>query len=121
MPDVPYCGATVCVLDGVLLAIGGSEGQIGSRKVNGIHAFHAIDRKWRHIGDLPFECSNVETLPLSGGSLLVVDGDSKGVLKVTAEGRYYCVLVNCTHVVLHLQVWRDCFPMKGNVYIYWSS
>ena len=74
----------MCVVDGVLLAIGGEN---GSKETSAIHAFHHVDQKWQHVGDLPFECSYVDTLLLSGGRLLVVDGyNSKEVLKITVEG-----------------------------------
>ena len=75
------------MVDGVLLAIGGKEGlDSGSKKTSAIHAFHHVDQKWKHVGDLPFECSWVNTLLLSGGRLLVVDGYSQQVLKITVEG-----------------------------------
>ena len=75
------------MVDGVLLAIGGQEDSTyGSQKPSAIHAFHHVDQKWQHVGDLPFKCSWVDTLLLSGGRLLVVDGDSQQVLKITVEG-----------------------------------
>ena len=75
------------MVDGVLLSIGGAEIAHGSsQKTSAIHAFHHVDQKWQHVGDLPFKCSWVDTLPLSGGRLLVVDGDSQQVLKITVEG-----------------------------------
>ena len=89
LPDVPYYCSAVCVVDGVLLAIGGREDQVGSTKTSAIYALHPVDQKWQHVGDMPFECSFVDTLLLSGGRLLVVDGDSKRVLRVTVEGMSY--------------------------------
>ena len=74
------------MVDGVLLAIGGAEDSNGSKMTSAIHAFHHVDQKWQHVGDLPFKCSFVDTLLLSGGRLLVVDGDSQQVLKITVEG-----------------------------------
>ena len=76
------------MVDGVLLAIGGAEeDRRDSKKTSAIHAFHHVDQKWQHVGDLPFKCSLVDTLHLSGGRLLVVDGtSSKQVLKITVEG-----------------------------------
>ena len=75
------------MVDGVLLAIGGAESTYdSSEKTSAIHAFHHVDQKWQHVGDLPFKCSFVDTLLLSGGRLLVVDGISKQVLKITVEG-----------------------------------
>ena len=72
----------------MLLAIGGTEdGDVLSKKMtSAIHAFHHVDQKWQHVGDLPFKCSWVDTLLLPGGRLLVVDGDSQQVLKITVEG-----------------------------------
>ena len=84
LPDVPYSGSAVCVVDGVLLAIGGSD---GPKDTTAIYALHPVDQKWQHIGDMPFECSYVDTLLLSGGRLLVVDGVSQRVLRVTVEGK----------------------------------
>ena len=76
------------MVDGVLLAIGGAEDSdvLSKKKTSAIHAFHHVDQKWQHVGDLPFKCSWVDTLLLSGGRLLVVDGDSQQVLKITVEG-----------------------------------
>ena len=78
------------MVDGVLLAIGGADGDNwGSMKTSAIYALHPVDQKWQHVGDMPFECSYVDTLLLSGGRLLVVDGDSQRVLRVTVEGKPY--------------------------------
>ena len=87
LPDVPYYCSAVCVVDGVLLAIGGTEDMRGSKKTSAIYALNPVDQKWQHVGDMPFECSYVDTLLLSGGRLLVVDGDSQRVLMVTVEGK----------------------------------
>ena len=84
LPDVPYKGSAVCVVDGVLLAIGGSD---GSKETSAIYALHHVDQKWQHVGDMPFECSDLETLLLSDGRMLVVDGISQSVLRVTVEGK----------------------------------
>ena len=76
------------MVEGVLLAIGGSEEDswFSSEKTSAIYAFHHVDQKWQHVGDMPFKCSYVDSLLLSGGGLLVVDGDSRQVLKITVEG-----------------------------------
>ena len=86
LPDVPYCSSSVCIVDGVLLALGGAEGQSGSRKFNTIYGFHPIQKVWQHVGDMPFECSFVDSLLMTDNSLLVADGDSQKVLKITVEG-----------------------------------
>ena len=78
----------MCVVDGVLLAIGGHD-QDGS-KTSPIYGLHLDEKKWRHVGDLPFACSMVDTLLLSGGGLLMVDGDTQQVLKITVQGKYCC-------------------------------
>ena len=66
------------MVDGVLLAIGGhKEDSVFSKKTSAIYALHPVDQKWQHVGDMPFECSYVDTLLLSGGRLLVVDGDKQ--------------------------------------------
>ena len=76
------------MVDGVLFAIGGQEDIYGSKKTSAIYALHPVDQKWQHVGDMPFECSYVNTLLLSGGRLLVVDGvSSQRVLRVTVEGK----------------------------------
>ena len=79
----------MCVVDGVLLAIGG-EDQDGSMKTSSIYGLHLEEKKWKHIGDLPFACSWVDTLLLSGGGLLMVDGNAQHVLKITVQGKYCC-------------------------------
>ena len=76
------------VVDGVLLAIGGAD-QDGS-KTSSIYGLHLKEKKWRHIGHTPFACSWVDTLLLSGGGLLMVDGGTQQVLKITVQGKYCC-------------------------------
>ncbi|KAL5499450.1 hypothetical protein EMCRGX_G010869 [Ephydatia muelleri] len=87
VPDVPTKLSSVCVVDGVLLAIGGHD-QDGS-KTSSIYGLHLDEKKWRHIGDMPLACSMVNTLLLSGG-LLMVDGYTEQVLKITVQGKYCC-------------------------------
>ena len=77
----------MCVVDGVLLAIGGED---QSEKTSSIYGLDPDEKKWRHVGDLPFACSRVDTLLLSGGGLLMVDGDTQQVLKITLQGKYIC-------------------------------
>ena len=79
------------MVDGVLLAIGGQEeNSYGSKDTSAIYALHPVDQKWQHVGDMPFECYYVDTVLLSGGRLLVVDGNSnQRVLRVTVEGKPY--------------------------------
>ncbi|KAL5499456.1 hypothetical protein EMCRGX_G010879 [Ephydatia muelleri] len=88
VPDVPTKRSSVCVVDGVLLAIGGHD-QDGS-KTSSIYGLHLDEKKWRHVGDLPFACSMVDTLLLSGGGLLMVDAVTQQVLKITVQGKYCC-------------------------------
>ena len=77
------------MVDGVLLAIGGREvDSSGSKETSAIYALHPVDQKWQHVGDMPFTCCYVDTLLLSGGRLLVVDGySSQRALWVTVEGK----------------------------------
>ena len=125
LPDVPYNYSSVCVGDGVLLAIGGAdqeyrsryghfcsvlsllydvilvsstdnvlfaiggEDQYGSKQTSSIYGLHVVEKKWRHVGDLPFACSRVDML-LSGGGLLMVDGNTHQVLKITVQGKDFC-------------------------------
>eukprot|EP00731_Ephydatia_muelleri_P004057 Em0002g233a len=86
LPDVPYSFSSVCVGDGVLLAIGGAEDLSGSKKTSSIYGLHGDDKKWKHLGDMPFACSQVDTLLLSDGGLLMVDGDTQQVLRITVQG-----------------------------------
>ena len=75
------------MIDGVLLAIGGAESVgDGSKKTSAIYAFDHNDQKWQHVGDMPFKCSLADILLLSGGRLLMVNGNSKQVLRFTVEG-----------------------------------
>ena len=55
-------------------------------KTSSIYAFEPALNTWRHVGDLPFEASNVDALCLSGGDLLVVDGDSGCVVRSKRKG-----------------------------------
>ena len=88
LPDVPYYLSSVCVGDGVLLAIGGAEDLSGSKKTSSIYGLHGDDKKWKHVGDMPFACSRVDTLLLSDGGLLVVYGSTQQVLRITVQGKY---------------------------------
>ena len=74
--------------DGVLLAIGGAEDLWGSKKTSSIYGLHGDDKKWKHVGDMPFACYQVDTLLLSDGGLLVVDGATRQVLRITVQGEY---------------------------------
>ena len=73
--------------DGVLLAIGGAEDQRGSKETSSIYGLHGDDKKWKHVGDMPFACS-MDTLLLSDGGLLVVAGLTRQVLRITVQGKY---------------------------------
>ena len=92
----------MCVVDGVLLAIGGAD-QDGSMKTSSIYGLHLDEKKWRHVGNLPFACSRVDTLLLSGGGLLMVDGYAQQVLKITVQGKYFC-----TGIELIILIFRSC-------------
>ena len=73
--------------EGVLLVIGGAEDNYGYQTTPAVYGCKHYDKKWKHIGDIPFECSFVDTL--SGGGLLMVDGSStQQVLKITVKGKY---------------------------------
>ena len=78
----------MCVVDGVLLAIGGEDQD--ESKTSSIYGLHLNEKKLRHVGDLPFACSRVDTLLLSGGGLLMVDGHTQQVLMITVQGKYCC-------------------------------
>ena len=72
--------------DGLLLAIGGAEDLSGSKKTSSIYGLH--DKKWKLVGDMPFACSEVVTLLLSDGDLLMVDDETEQVLRITVQGKY---------------------------------
>ena len=75
----------------MLLAIGGAEDRVGTKTTSTIYGLHRDDKKWKHMGDMPFACSLVDTLLISDGGLLVVDGGSTlQVLKITVQGTYCC-------------------------------
>ena len=84
----------------MLLAIGGQEHR---SKTSAIYAFHQDDKVWKYIGDLPFACSRVDTLLLSGGGLLMVDGNTQQVLKITVKGKY-----SCTGIEFNQTIFRSC-------------
>ena len=65
---------------------GGSDDKDEPNKTSSIYAFEPALNTWRHVGDLPFEASNVDALCLSGGDLLVVDGDSGRVVRSKRKG-----------------------------------
>ena len=75
------------MVDGVLLAVGGAQDQLGSKNTSSIYGFHRDD-KWKHVGDMPFACSQVDILWLSDEGLLVVDCDTEQVLMITVQGKY---------------------------------
>eukprot|EP00731_Ephydatia_muelleri_P004120 Em0002g296a len=56
------------------------------QKTSSIYGLHGGDKKWKHVGDMPFACSLVDTLLLSDGGLLVVDGHTRQVLRITVQG-----------------------------------
>ena len=88
LPDVPNYRSSVCILDGIILSIGGKEEQSGPIKATkAIYAFHPFERTWKHVADMPFECHYVNTLMFSQHELLVIDGSSKKVAVVKAEGK----------------------------------
>lgn len=70
----------------MLLAIGGNEDMSRqSTSTSAIYKFHCIDQTWKHAGEMSHKCSDVDTLLLSGGGLLVVDGHRQQVLKIEIE------------------------------------
>ena len=74
--------------EGVLLAIGGVQGRFVSKETSSIYGLHGDDKKWKHVEDMPFACSLVDTLLLSDGGLLVVDGcNSRQVLRIIGKSK----------------------------------
>ena len=107
LPDLPYIGSSARVVGGVLFAIGGSD---GSKRISAIFALHPVNQKWQHVAEMPFECSYVDTVLLSGGRLLVVDGDTQKVTVLDVEGKVILTLkVNLPDHFL--KVWFHFFPL----------
>lgn len=107
LPDLPYIGSSARVVGGVLFAIGGSD---GSKRISAIFALHPVNQKWQHVAEMPFECSYVDTVLLSGGRLLVVDGDTQKVTVLDVEGRVILTLkVNLPDHFL--KVWFHFSPL----------
>ena len=77
------------MVNGVLLAIGGASDAFRTNETSAIYAFHPVDKKWQHVGDMTFGCCYADTLLLSDGRLLVVDGLNQRFLRVhvTVEGK----------------------------------
>ena len=69
----------------MLLAIGGTQDLEGEEKSSAIYAYDHEDQKWHHVGDMPFKCCFGDTLFQSGQRLLMVDGDSQKMLKITVD------------------------------------
>ena len=84
LPDAPYKLSSACVVESVLLAIGGEE--LNGQKVSSIFAFNPLHATWQHVADMPFACSKADTLLLSNGDLLIADGHSQRVLRGKMEG-----------------------------------
>lgn len=83
LPDIPGIFSTICVINGVLLAIGGTEDRGGLMKTSAIYAFH---QNWHQVGKMPIKCSLVDVIALSNEKLLIVDGDSAQVYEMILEG-----------------------------------
>ena len=83
----------------MLLAIGGQDQR--GYKTSAIYGFHRdADQKWRHVGDMPLACYNVDALLLSGGGLMVVDGGiTRQVLNITVEGKYCCTVIELIELI----------------------
>ena len=77
LPDVPYSNSAACVVDGVLLAIGGLD---DLHETSAIYALHPVDQKWQHVGDMPFECSYLDNSGSDSRNLI-------GQLQVSKRGR----------------------------------
>ena len=86
LPDIPGIFSTICVINDVLLAIGGTEDLDGLIKTSAIYAFHHNDQNWHQIGRMPIKCSLADAIALSKEKLLIVDGDSAQVYEMILEG-----------------------------------
>ena len=75
---MPLYNSSICVADGVLLAI------VKSKDKTSILAF-STDQKWEHVEDIHVLFPTVGASLLSDQKLLVVDWYSGQVLKVTVK------------------------------------
>ena len=81
----------------MLLAIGGQDNNpSSSKKTSSIHALSLSLRAWLHVGDVPFECSLVDSVVLpGGGGLGVIDGAGRQMVQGSVKGEcvhgYMCV------------------------------
>ena len=95
---------------GVLLAIGGQDLSSASKKITSIYALYPIFQTWKYVGDMPFECSLVDSLVYQG-DLVVVDGKSGRVVigKVNGEcpyGNMCARALKCLSVCLNVCFWQ---------------
>lgn len=107
----------MCVVDGVLLALGGSndsESKLNNAGTSAIYAFDPTDQKWQRVGEMPFECSSVNTLLLSEERLLVIDGRSLRVLVVTVKGMPSWYYALCTIITIPSLGLATVFPNASN-------
>ena len=77
------------MVNGVLLAIGGQDQSPASKKTSAIYAFSQRLHTWLYVGDLPFECSLVDSL-VYGDDLVVVDGGSGRAVQGKVNGECPC-------------------------------
>ena len=85
LPDLPYHYSTLCVVDDVLVAIGGkySEG-CSSMKTSSLYAFNG--QRWQHAGEMRLKAYWVDAVGLCHGEMLVIDGCTLAVTKCEVEG-----------------------------------
>ena len=92
LPDLPYHYSTLCMVNDVLLAIGGKDNDgCSSMKTTAIYAFNEL--RWYHVGQMAVKAYWVDAVVLSDGDIVVVDGCSLAVMKGEAKGRHvnrYC-------------------------------
>ena len=69
LPDTPLRGSTVLVLNGALLAVGGSRS-------SAIRLYQPSNSSWVKVGDLPTERSKCACIVLHSGEIFVAGGGS---------------------------------------------
>ena len=110
LTDAPYPLSSTAVFGGRLVAVGGGE---VSSLSSSIYAYSFQTNSWIHVGDMPFAASNICSVVLPTGELMVMGGYGwlteckKNLWKATIKGNLWLVQngTTCnTHMItVHIQ------------------
>lgn len=110
LQDLPYRYSTLCMVNNVLLAIGGKDNDgCSSMKTTAIYAFNEL--RWYHVGEMAVKAYWVDAVVLSDGDIVVVDGCSLAVMKGEAKGSHvnrYCAWPLIGSVILQCSQNFEC-------------